>query len=119
MKSQAPKPTYEELLQLVYTLSQENQTLKDENLLLKGRLAWLERKVFGPSSEHYRSEDQLSLFSNELAPQTPQAPEVCEHKEHTPSTGSSSPTENKKKPHPGRNPIPGHLILPQFLGQKI
>lgn len=109
MKSQAPKPTYEELLQLVYTLSQENQTLKDENLLLKGRLAWLERKVFGPSSEHYHSEDQLSLFSNELAPQTPQAPEVCEQEEHTPSTGSSSPAKNKKKPHPGRNPIPDHL----------
>jgi transposase len=110
MKPREPKPTYEELVQLNSALLKENQELKEENMSFRGQLAWLKRRVFGHTSERYHPEDQLSLFSAELATATPEAPVIEEEQvgDTQQSSGASAGKRNKKA-HPGRNPIPEHL----------
>ncbi len=84
----------------------KNKELENENIILKNRLAKLERMVFGNKSEKFTSPDnQLSLpFEQEQ-----------------PSVASTDPKQEtitykrKKKKHPGRNPLPEHLPRVQHI----
>lgn len=83
----------------------KNKALENENIILKNRLAKLERMVFGNKSEKFTSPDnQLSL------PFEQEQPAIATDPEHETIT-----YKRKKKKHPGRHALPEHLPRKQVI----
>jgi len=95
--------------------SKKDLTKKDETitaleaqmLLMQARITWLERQQFGQKRERFVLEDPSQLVLDlelEAAPDQPAEPDEVQRITYT-----------RKKKHPGRKPLPEHLLRKEIL----